>query len=219
MPWVSGPRPGGWGHAGGIIRWWTRHSCEGGFSFSASVRSLRFPADWSASAVLILTWGCRGATRLALIRRSSTLLTQPGMVALRGGVCGEAEARRFESQRSAHQPRLGRLRRRRTPVGFGDCDRYDRRHPRRSTRLDSRLRPAKSPSQGGGSQLLSQDLTPTRRTAPIGARCRAHPAFRDGRLSLLIPLTDTSETSPGNPPWILTSGIPVPRRLRPGRLP
>jgi 8-oxo-dGTP pyrophosphatase MutT (NUDIX family) len=49
------------------------------------------PRDWSASAVLILMWGCRGATRLALIRRSSTLRTQPGMVALPGGVCGETE--------------------------------------------------------------------------------------------------------------------------------
>lgn len=51
----------------------------------------RIPTDWRPSAVLILLWPDAGTVRFALIRRAHGLRTQPGMLALPGGVCDDGE--------------------------------------------------------------------------------------------------------------------------------
>jgi 8-oxo-dGTP pyrophosphatase MutT (NUDIX family) len=49
------------------------------------------PSGWRRSAVLILLWEAGGTVRFALARRGHALRTQPGTVALPGGVVDDGE--------------------------------------------------------------------------------------------------------------------------------
>lgn len=85
------------------------------------------PGAWRASAVLILLWDDGDDVRFALIRRSRRLRTQPGMLALPGGVCDPGEdpldTARRETEEELGVPRstvtvLGRLDDHWTIAGF-----------------------------------------------------------------------------------------------------